>query len=152
VGPCPHHGVCPMLANPETWCHFSQLTQRLPKSVFPKLPKDSDTLNEKFSYLIVKKGATPSTQFASESEAVSGLDKSYFWPRLIRPVLKKSKHLILDLCVPDGALERRIIAKSHGLEGGYRWAKRIRWGDLWYFEKRIPNKFRKEARFGKRLW
>jgi len=49
-------------------------------------------------------------------------------------------------------LERRIIAKSHGLEGGYRMAKKLKWGDLWYFPDRVPNKFRKEGRFGKRLW
>jgi ribosomal protein RSM22 (predicted rRNA methylase) len=38
VGPCPHHGKCPMGRNPDLWCHFSQLTQRLPSSVFPKKP------------------------------------------------------------------------------------------------------------------
>mmetsp|Transcript_17926 Transcript_17926/g.30491 ORF Transcript_17926/g.30491 Transcript_17926/m.30491 type:complete len:150 (+) Transcript_17926:991-1440(+) len=26
VGPCPHHGTCPMAKNPDVWCHFSQLT------------------------------------------------------------------------------------------------------------------------------
>lgn len=30
--------------------------------------------------------------------------------------------------------------------------KKLKWGDLWYFERRVPNKFRKEGRFGKRLW
>ena len=44
------------------------------------------------------------------------------------------------------------FAKSHGIEGGYRLIKKARWGDLWYFEKRIPHKFRKETKFGKRLW
>ena len=37
VAPCPHHKTCAMAANPESWCHFSQLCQRIPKSVFPKL-------------------------------------------------------------------------------------------------------------------
>jgi len=46
-----------------------------------------------------------------------------------------------------------VIARSHGIEGGYRTAKAIRWGDLWYFENRIPHKFRKEDRqSGRRLW
>lgn len=62
----------------------------------------------------------------------------------------------MDLCsnesLKTGELERRIIAKSHGIEGGYRMSKKLKWGDLWYFQKRIPNKFRKEGRFGKRLW
>jgi ribosomal protein RSM22 (predicted rRNA methylase) len=52
----------------------------------------------------------------------------------------------------SGQLDRRIIAKSHGLDGGYRLAKKMKWGDLWYISERIPNKFRKEAKFGKRLW
>ena len=108
--------------------------------------------NEKFSYLVVKKGITPNAALASIEDAKNALEKSYFWPRLIRPVIKKNKHSIVDLCTNEGTLERRIIAKSHGIEGGSRKIKRARWGDLWYFEKRIPNKFRKESKFGKRLW
>mmetsp|Transcript_17926 Transcript_17926/g.30492 ORF Transcript_17926/g.30492 Transcript_17926/m.30492 type:complete len:94 (+) Transcript_17926:1552-1833(+) len=91
-----------------------------------------------------------------EREAKTAIDKSYFWPRIIRPVMKKHQHAIVDMCSPlsgkTGLLERRIIAKSHGVEGGYRMVKKMKWGDLWYFNVRIPNKFRKEGRFGKRLW
>lgn len=71
---------------------------------------------------------------------------------MILPTIKKHKHSIVDLCNKDGALERRIISKSHGIEGGYRKVKKMKWGDLWYFERRIPNKFRKEGKYGKRLW
>jgi len=152
VAPCPHHKACPMAANPERWCHFSSLSQRLQKSVFPKTPKEQDIVNEKYSYIIAKKGITPNAQYSEEAEAPTPLDKSYFWPRIILPVMKKEGHSILDMCSPDGSLERRIIAKSHGLEGGYRKVKKVKWGDLWYFEKRLPNKFRKEGKFGKRLW
>ena len=109
-------------------------------------------MNEKFSYLVVKKGETPASKFETEEEAATPLDKSYFWPRVIRPVIKKHKHSIIDMCNAEGEIERRIIAKSHGIEGGYRLIKKVKWGDLWYFEKRIPNKFRKETKFGKRLW
>jgi len=38
------------------------MTQRIPSSVFPKGPKESAELNEKFSYLMVKKGTTPATE------------------------------------------------------------------------------------------
>jgi ribosomal protein RSM22 (predicted rRNA methylase) len=109
-------------------------------------------INEKFSYLVVKKGETPNATIESEEDAVTALEKSYFWPRIIRPVIKKHKHSIMDLCNADGEIERRIIAKSHGMEGGARKVKKARWGDLWYFERRIPNKFRKESKYGKRLW
>jgi ribosomal protein RSM22 (predicted rRNA methylase) len=109
-------------------------------------------LNEKFSFLVVKKGTTPASQFETEHMANTPDEKSFFWPRMIRPVLKKHKHSIIDLCTSNGQIERRIVAKSHGIDAGYRQVKRLSWGDLWYFEKRIPNKFRKEGRFGKRLW
>jgi ribosomal protein RSM22 (predicted rRNA methylase) len=114
--------------------------------------KEQDIVNEKYSYIVAKKGTTPNVTIKSESEAESPLDKSYFWPRIILPVIKKDGHSILDLCNNEGELERRIIAKSHGMEGGYRKVKKVKWGDLWYFEKRIPHKFRKEGKFGKRLW
>jgi ribosomal protein RSM22 (predicted rRNA methylase) len=90
--------------------------------------------------------------FKTELDANTPAEKSFFWPRLIRPVIKAHKHRIIDLCTVEGKIERRIIAKSHGLEAGYRKVKRLQWGDLWYFERRIPNKFRKESKFGRRLW
>ena len=157
VGPCPHHGKCPMAKHPDLWCHFSQLTQRLPGKVFPRKPTEPDLVNEKYSYMIVQKTASPPCEnFESEESAQTPLEKSYFWPRIIRPVIRKHKHSILDLCSQEsgetGHLERRIIAKSHGLEGGYRLAKKMKWGDLWYFQKRVPHKFRKEGKYGKRLW
>lgn len=102
--------------------------------------------------MAVKKGETAAQQFTSEREANTPEEKSFFWPRLIRPVYKKQRHSIVDLCNTEGHIERRIIAKSHGAEGGYRKVKKLKWGDLWYFERRVPNKFRKEGRFGKRLW
>lgn len=66
--------------------------------------------------------------------------------------MKKSKHKIIDVCNKEGELERIIVAKSH--EGNtYKESKNLRWGDLWRFPKRIPNKYRREGdRFSKRLW
>jgi len=79
-------------------------------------------------------------------------EESFFWPRIIRPNIKKQKHILTDLCTPEGTFERRIVAKSHGIEGGYRKAKKVKWGDLWYFDRHIPHKFRKESKSGPRLW
>lgn len=91
-------------------------------------------------------------KYSGELEANTPAEKSFFWPRLIRPAYKRQRHTIIDLCTAKAKIERRIIARSHGLEGGYRKVKKLKWGDLWYFEERIPNKFRKESRRGKRLW
>jgi ribosomal protein RSM22 (predicted rRNA methylase) len=67
-------------------------------------------------------------------------------------IFKKDQHAITDLCTPEGEFERRIIAKSHQDEGGYRLSRKAKWGDLWRFHKRIPHKFRKAGMWGKRLW
>jgi len=102
---------------------------------------------------MVRKGTTSATeQDKSMSDFKSGHERSFFWSRVVRPVILKHKHSIIDLCTPEGLIERRIIAKSHGLEGGHKKARKAKWGDLWYFEKRVPNKYRKEKKYGKRLW
>ena len=49
-------------------------------------------------------------------------------------------------------MERRVIPKSHENVGGYKNAKRIKWGELWYMPNWLPNRFRKETRKGPRLW
>ena len=69
VTPCPGHNKCPMAENPERWCHFSSLTQRVPKHIFPKLTKDREIVNEKYSYLAVVKGETPNVKYERENEA-----------------------------------------------------------------------------------
>eukprot|EP00347_Sterkiella_histriomuscorum_P011134 403373629 len=155
IAPCPNHHKCPLASNPDQWCHFSQMVQRLQSDTFPKLPREKQMVNEKYSYLIVRKGTVPSTikdGDVTEDDFKTPHEKSYFWPRLIRPIMKKHKHSIADMCNSSGQVERRIIAKSHGMEGGYSKSKKLKWGDLWYFEKRIPHKFRKEGKYGKRLW
>lgn len=55
------------------------------------------------------------------------------WARLVRPPLKRSKHVILDVCTPQGSLERRIASKGklRGTPGAYRAARASQWGGLW---------------------
>lgn len=64
--------------------------------------------------------------------------------------MRKSSHLVYDLCTREGDFERRVTSKSHGDE--YKKIKKLEWGDLWPYLKRIPNKFRKEGPKGPRLW
>lgn len=152
VAPCPHHMECPLASQRNSWCHFSQLSYKWSRDIFPKLPKQKDIHNEKFCYLVIKKGKTPNVEFKTEEETEIDQEKSYFWDRIIRPVIKKQKHHIMDLCTTKGKLERRIIAKSHGTLGGFKSSKYLNWGDLWYVPYWIPNKFRKDKIKGKRLW
>lgn len=100
----------------------------------------------------MKKGSTPRQKYSVEEETKSIEERTYFWDRIIRPNLKSPGHVLMDLCTTEGKAERRIIAKSHLAEGGYSLSRKVRWGDLWRYHKRIPHKFRKSGRWGKRLW
>jgi hypothetical protein len=72
--------------------------------VFPKKPQEPDIVNEKYSYLIVQKNhTTPNVEHESEQQAKLPFEKSYFWPRLVRPVIRKHKHTIIDLCSRQSA-------------------------------------------------
>ncbi len=161
IAPCPHHMKCPLAEKTNDWCHFSQLSYKWDKSVLPRPSKEKQLYNEKFCYLSIKKGKTPNIVYKDlndleDHEVNSDMDtdskKSFFWERLLRPVIKKQKHSILDMCTTQGKFERRIIARSHGTLGGYKTSKKLNWGDLWYVPYWIPNKFRKERLRGKRLW
>jgi len=152
IAPCPHHMECPLANKANTWCHFSQLSYKFEKDVIPKTQKHKQIFNEKFTYLAIRKGKIPSVVYKNEQEAKTPEQKSFFWERIVRPVIAKHKHRIVDLCTKRGKFERRIIAKSHGSAGGYRSIKRFNWGDLWYVPLWLPNKFRKERLRGKRLW
>jgi ribosomal protein RSM22 (predicted rRNA methylase) len=51
------------------------------------------------------------------------------WPRLIFPPLKRSGHIILDVCSPTGKILRSTIPKSQGKQPYYD-ARKSDWGDL----------------------
>jgi ribosomal protein RSM22 (predicted rRNA methylase) len=105
-------------------------------------------LKSHFSYLIIKKGEICKKKSLAENIH----QETLFWDRMVGRNGKHGKHITLKLCSTDGTYEERVIAKSHGLEGGWKWVNRAKWGDLWPFPRRIPNRFRKMSRKGKRLW
>ena len=62
---------------------------------------------------------------------------------MVRPPIKRSGHVVVDLCDAEGRLTRQIVAKSHAWDGGvgktgYRAARKSKWGDLWAY--RDPRK------------
>jgi ribosomal protein RSM22 (predicted rRNA methylase) len=109
AAPCPHHEACPL--GEGDWCHFST---RLPRSSIHRsikavsLPYE----DEKFSYLVALRDPVPRPA-----------------ARIIRKPLKRSGHVTLDLCTPEG-LNRQTISKRD--KAMYKAATHVAWGDEWF--------------------
>ncbi len=111
VAPCTHAGRCPLAA--DDWCHFDTRVDRTRQHQRIKagtLPYEI----EKYSYVIAAKRRP-----AQDSRAA----------RIIKHPLKKSGHVILDLCTAGSAAERTIISRRD--KNLYRRARAAKWGDLW---------------------
>ncbi|XP_072126198.1 ribosome assembly protein METTL17, mitochondrial isoform X3 [Mobula birostris] len=107
--PCSHDLACPKLAGsvPQP-CNFSQAYHPLPFSWNPGVKQ------ELFSYLVLRRGAR-----------VEGED----WPRVIRPVLCRPRHVHTHLCCPDGTLQHLVLTSCKSGRDRYRWARNCSWGD-----------------------
>ncbi len=108
IAPCPHAASCPMASG--DWCHFSQ---RLERSAFHRRVKAA-TLpyeDEKFSYFVAAKFP------AAELPA-----------RIIRHPLKRSGHILLDLCAAEG-LQRVTISRKN--KEAFKRARKAEWGEAW---------------------
>lgn len=114
IAPCSHNASCPLaprFIEGKDWCHFSV---RIPRGKYHTRAKDAALPyeDEKYSYLAV------SPHPISEPKA-----------RVIKAPIRKTGHVILDLCMQNTELERRIISKSN--EKIYPKARDIDWGDEW---------------------
>ncbi|KAJ1919353.1 37S ribosomal protein S22 [Mycoemilia scoparia] len=161
VAPYSHDMPCPFL-NTKEWSHYSQRVQR---PTFTMKTKHSKSNREdlKYSYVILRRGSRPqqsattgnppstvdiseSTQGTSTSTDQQDKDSnnnleqlalaSYSWPRVISPALKRSGHVIVEVCTDKGRLERRIFTKSHNPQA-YRDARKVAWGDLFPHEPKV---------------
>ncbi|KZO90224.1 Rsm22-domain-containing protein [Calocera viscosa TUFC12733] len=54
--------------------------------------------------------------------------EAYEWPRIVYPPLKRSGHIIFDMCTMNGTIERHTIPKSQGKQPYYD-ARKASWGD-----------------------
>ncbi len=108
LAPCPHKNVCPMAAVND-WCHFSQ---RLARSSEHRRLKGASLgyEDEKFSYVIASRIAIPAAQ-----------------ARIVRHPRKHSGHVQLELCTPEGAIEKRTVTRSD--KDAYKHARQAEWGD-----------------------
>jgi ribosomal protein RSM22 (predicted rRNA methylase) len=110
LAPCPHLSACPMAAAGD-WCHFSQRVERT--SQHRQLKGGAlGYEDEKFSYLV-----------AAKTEATTNA------ARIVRHPRKHSGHVQLELCTPQGQLERRTVTRSS--KDAYKRARKAEWGDRW---------------------
>jgi ribosomal protein RSM22 (predicted rRNA methylase) len=143
IAPCSHENACPLALTGKDWCHFDQRVRRLPHSVYSKGSRKNNADYEKFSYLVIRKSPGPREIYGSELEAPTSWEKSFFWPRIVMPAIKAGGHTLLDVCSTPNNFERLVVSKSKPHAFGYRFSRKIMWGDLWRYPKRLA---RKEAR------
>ncbi|HZU04048.1 MAG TPA: small ribosomal subunit Rsm22 family protein [Ktedonobacteraceae bacterium] len=106
VAPCPHNGTCPMPAH--DWCHFAQ---RITRTRLQRAIKGASLSyeDEKFSYVALSPRA---------GSPITG--------RVLRHPQKRSGHIHLELCTPDG-LKHTIVTRSQHTE--FREAQDLHWGE-----------------------
>eukprot|EP00397_Hematodinium_sp_SG-2012_P004962 GEMP01004977.1.p1 GENE.GEMP01004977.1~~GEMP01004977.1.p1 ORF type:complete len:545 (+),score=91.24 GEMP01004977.1:1691-3325(+) len=137
VAPCPHEKMCPLAITGRDWCHFGQRVMRLSHRVYCKGSTAKFWEEEKFSYLVTRKSRGPRSMYKKESLAPTAHEKSYFWPRIIMPAIKAGGHTLVDVCSAPSNFERLSISRSKPHGFGYRRSRKILWGDLWQFAKRV---------------
>ena len=137
IAPCPHDGLCPLASHPKSWCHFSQFSSKYPKDVITRVKGEQDRENEKFSYIAISRGNIP-RYFNAESQ-LNLAEQSFLWPRLVRPAIRRHKHVTFDICRIN-KLDRIVLSKGKTDKKVYRFIRKAHWGDLWPFEKTAKEK------------
>ncbi|XP_067625698.1 ribosome assembly protein METTL17, mitochondrial [Eurosta solidaginis] len=112
LAPCPHNLTCPRLTNEtdRTPCNFQ--AAYAPLRVGDVKDERHTTL---YSYIVLKKGKLS--------------DATREWPRIVRPTLNRSKHVICRMCTVDAKLQEVIFTQSKHGRDAYRCAKASNWGD-----------------------
>lgn len=154
IAPCTTQGTCPMYPEPgkytgrKDYCHFSQRFVR-PNFYTRMLNKKHDNKGEvEFSYVAVQRGVSRTGKIRG-AEATERAQRGYehgeeqpdfqALPRLLLPALKRKGHVTMDVCTPEGQVERWTVPKSFS-KLAYHDARKSRWGDLWALgaKTRVP--------------
>jgi len=93
-----------------------------------------------------KKAGHKQKQIKKERKGIQGVEtlleewipQEEGWARVLKPPRKHKRHVVLDLCVPNGSYEKRTVPQSQGTRGGYRQALEAHWGDLWPYTPKPP--------------
>ncbi|KAI5788558.1 mitochondrial small ribosomal subunit Rsm22-domain-containing protein [Pyronema domesticum] len=153
VAPCTNHAPCPMfVTGPATssrkdYCTFMQRYERptYMQRIIKATTKNHEDLV--YSYVSFRRGIdvtkeeTPIDPKIEEFDTTKNPAKSpysmqqlrqhaYNYPRLVFNPMKRTGHVIMDMCTPQGAIERWTVPKSFG-KVAWHDARKSRWGDLW---------------------
>ena len=143
VAPCTHSQSCPMIEKSKkqkSWCHFAHRTgdEDIRKIVGNRSPQHRPSY-DKFSYIVIQKKTK--NQQKKHHDRDNKWDFNVPWGRIIKPPLRRGKHVIVDVCGNDGLLQRKTFGKRRHKEGGvYRAARRSEWGALWGKDKVVLQK------------
>lgn len=145
VAPCTNHGTCPMYKEAgkskgrKDYCYFNQ---RFTRPTFYTKMLGNSTNNQgdvEFSYVAIQRGrpkADPLPGWKATELAFAGYEHSpdrpdmQTLPRMVLPPLKRKGHVTLDVCTPEGRIERWTVPKSFS-KLAYHDARKSHWGDLW---------------------
>mmetsp|Transcript_7270 Transcript_7270/g.11604 ORF Transcript_7270/g.11604 Transcript_7270/m.11604 type:complete len:494 (+) Transcript_7270:1444-2925(+) len=127
VAPCTHDAPCPLHTvkdNGKTRfkrsCHFQQFSER------------SITTRGKMGQGLGRRASPFQYSYISFTKQDKQTNRPLGGGRLIRTPLKKSKHVIVDVCGADGELHRLNVTKSKSTNTkAYKAARRGTWGGIW---------------------
>ena len=109
VAPCPHELACPLI-HPD-WCHFKIRLHR--SKIHQQIKQGTKSFeDESYTFGIFAKQSTQTKH-----------------KRIIKKPIKRSGHILFDLCTSDG-LKREIISRKD--KQHYLKAKKLIWGDEIY--------------------
>jgi ribosomal protein RSM22 (predicted rRNA methylase) len=156
VAPCTHRESCPLLkaVYPDgdeaeifdaegkrktptgrystTWCHFGHRSgdETIRRLVGNRSSQHKPSY-DKFSYMVLEK-RVDSGEGEGTGSLINCIKEESQWGRIVRPPLRRGKHVVMDLCASSGAMERRTFGKKkHKKDGVYRAARKAEYGALW---------------------
>lgn len=124
IAPCVHSLKCP-LDGSVTRRRICRFEQRLNRPPFQRIayPRFNAFEDEYFSFIALQK--------LTSSKELDDNIHEHSWGRLVRPPLRRTRHISLDACTNDANLERRVVSKRKALDGYFNRARRSKWGDIW---------------------
>ncbi len=155
VAPCTHAHACPLSVlgrnddsegegNDATrrdgigkaersWCHFSVRTgDEDIRRIVKNRRGHSRPSHDKFCYVVMQKSSGEQEDSTTRSVLPTHPIEGHDWSRIVRPPIRRKRHVIIDVCGADGDFERRVYGKTRFKEHGiYRAARKSEWGALW---------------------